>query len=103
MGDADVAPVSPDDDGPLRENRELVDGPLGADLLEDANEEVGEHHDGVGEVSPGPRDRYEARQHEVYAVEEREGVLGDDLAHGLGGRPGIGVREAVGKALGHLL
>ena len=102
MRDADVSPIPPDDDRALGQDGELVDRALGANLLEHADEEVGEHDHDVGEVSPGAREGHEARKHEVDAIEERKGMLGRNLANRLGLGPRIGVRETVCQTLGHL-
>ncbi len=101
------------------EEGQLLDGALGAQLLDDADDGVGRHDEEEGHVLPVPHQQQAHRQHHENQVEVGEDVLPDDLLVAFGGRlhravvpaglrqgPGLGGGEAavrLGGTAGHLL
>ena len=100
--DHTLAPGPNDADLLLGEDGQLVDHALGADLLRHADEEVGRHDEHEQHVAVLAGQEHQQRQGQVDAVEQRQGMLGDDLAHGLGAHVGVGVHAAGRHALGDL-
>ena len=62
-----------------REQRELIDGPLGADLLHDADGGIGRHDEQEGGVLPVTHQQQTGRQHHKDQVEIGKQILPDDL------------------------
>ncbi len=100
--DGGVGAVAQHADLLLGEDRELVDDALGTDLLEDADDEVRSDDGEEQQVAVLPRERYDDGHGEVHAVEEREGVRGEDLGHRLGLNVRVAVHPAVRHAFGDL-
>ena len=98
----DAGTVANDRHGTLREDRELVDHALRANLLEDADGDVREHDAHEERVSPLLGDGDEHEHGEVHGVEERERVVCEDATDRLGLDVGVGVHPAVGDALSDL-
>ena len=86
-------------DALLCKDGELVDHALGPDLLKDADDQVADDHAYEKQVSPLARYGNEDCHGNVDTIEERERVLGQDLAHGLGLDVGVGVGLPGGDAL----
>ena len=84
------------------EDGEAVNHALGADLLHDAHGHVEEHDPHEGHVAEPAGEQHEDGKKNVYAIEEREGVLGEDLSYGLGLEVSVGVGETRRDTLRHL-
>ena len=87
----------------LGDKADVVHHLLGADLLEDANHQVCEDDAEEEQVTVLPCEEDEHGHGEVHAVEEGEGVLGENLPDALGLDVRVGINAAVGHALGNLL
>ena len=104
LGDRDGTLLSPAKDADVlrREDGQLVDHALGADLLEDADHEVGEDHDDERHVLDRARREDEDRHGDVDRVEERQRMLREDPADRLGLDVGVRVGEPLRDAVGDL-
>ena len=96
-----LLPVADDKSIRCSQKRQTVDRELCADLLDDTDEEVREHDHHEEHVAVLPGQEYKQRQHGIDAVEEREGMLGDNLGNRFRLYIGICIDEAFLPALLH--
>jgi hypothetical protein len=104
LADLDLAPLAVAEHVRARRVHQLqpLERPLGADLLDDADQDVGHQHDPEQRVLDRPDHQDHREQRAEQDVEAGDHVGADDLAEGPGGRLGDVVGEPSRDALGDL-
>ncbi len=101
-GDLGGHPVAPDRRSGLADHGEVVQGLLGAQLLDDADAGVGDDHEAEQPVLDRPDDQDDHEEHADDGVEPGEDVGADDLGGRAGGAYGDVVDLAPGDPFGDL-